>query len=288
VQDAIRLAPDHSKPAENYTISTFVVVARPANMSLWEGLADSLRQDRPVTLDAYQVLLLPEQCAWCEEEDLLKRVKASLLPGAVHDSVKPSVMEMLDERLSIIRGGDAHRWEGLQDSLFVCDREGNVPRRSAESLTKHSLFGEGLFEPAAYCAIIGAMQRVRDELGRVEVARHGRVWFWDLTRILSAYHDPVIQASFLRGARSPEFHVPIGRGLRSVLQSSLHRSPSAGLTQWPLVPAEHLLAVAQSKYPRTRAKAVSQLCLSFLAESDCAAARLMNAIVQTSEGPLNI
>jgi len=34
--------------------------------------------------------------------------------------------------------------------------------------------------------------------------RQGVSWHWDIPRIITAYHDPIIQASFLRASRPEE------------------------------------------------------------------------------------
>jgi hypothetical protein len=261
VQDTIKNLPDNLQPARDYTINVFVVLARPEHLSVWDGLVDSLRQERAVNIAARHTVLVPESCSWCAEDSALDTALRSPALMALDRAAASRVRTLLNVRKELISRRAASTWRGLQSSLFFCGRDGSMAARVADNLTAHSVFGEGLREPVAYAAVVSAMQRLRDSVGREEYARRGTVWHWNVTRIINAYHDPIIQAAFVRGTQIPELHVPLGRGVISSLKSAMMEGHNRDARQWSLVAAEHLLAVVENKYPASRHWQIREVCM---------------------------
>lgn len=263
LQDFILSLEDIDRPSANYEIAAFVVVARPPSMSVWEGLQDSLRQGSPVTLNCAQLVPLPSgHCSWCEESNVLRQaIRYAETLGNAAAAVK--ALSARYQHITAHSVGDA---ECLRRGIFFCDRNGAMGQQTEERVTSHSVFGEKLSEAAAYAAVASAMQRLRDEVGREASIRRGASWFWNVPRIVSAYHDPLLQASFLRCARGQELFVPPGRGLRATLAETMSTHATTELTQWSLLAAEHLVALAVGTYPRERWFDLIATCLPVISE----------------------
>ena len=255
LQDYIHELPSEEAPRQDYQIAAFAVVGRPNSESQWTRLVDSLRQEgRRSFLDsAWRVLIPNDPCPWCEEQSELAQV-VQRLRGATRGGREPAedeVIGLLEARLGILdRRSEGGRIRGLRRSLFLCDAAGSVRDRESDRLTYHSLFGEGLHEAATYGAVATAMHDVRL---RVEndllTGRSVLTWDWALDRLFTAYHDPLIQASFLRAAHRDELRVPLTREILAAIGEAFHAIGTDGHAISPMLAAEHAWAALSGKYP---------------------------------------
>ena len=168
-----RAGPAPVGPSADYHIRVFAVIARMSASSQWRRLAGSLFQERGEDfLFAAHRLLIPSarMCPFAHELNLLKGVVDAGLPASL-------------ERSRVLESAD-----GVRRGLFAI-ADGDAVQR----LSPHSLFGEGLTEVVAYAAVATAMQEIRDEH-----AGRGENLAWHIPRILTAYHDPILAASFCR------------------------------------------------------------------------------------------
>jgi hypothetical protein len=257
VQDVIGSLSSSCQPSDDYRLRAFAVVARPESEARWIRLTDSLRQSSgQAYLQCCERLLIPGlNCPWCEERRLLdETLRWNLLrsadsPTNAVGSLQQLGINAIERRLDLISQSDRGRTPGLGNSLFLCGADANLGEREAERLTPHSLFGEQLTEAVAYAAVATAMQELRDR-DRDEIAdTQGLVWHWDLPRIISAYHDPLLQASFLRAARPEELLLRKDYELYDSMEEIMFGSGDGDLRQSPIVASEHAWAVLSEKYP---------------------------------------
>ena len=276
---------DASERRTQRTISAYVLVARAAHYSTWESLRDSFRQTAlNLTLEHGHLTYLPDpgDCPWCDERDLLERVRHSSAIDQLTSNDRATALHHIDARFEMLARAAG---DGLISSLYLCGATGEMGARDPGRITGRSVFGEDLHEATAFAAVTSAMLRQRDELGRAETAHHGRAWFWNAPKIIGAYHDPLLQVAFLRSAREPELNVPSNRGLRSIIRNVMAReSKSPILRQWSLVAAEHVLALAMRKYPSFRRHDIEKPCMSLIEANGGPIGPVLRAIVRTELG----
>jgi hypothetical protein len=255
--------------ADNYQIFAYVLVARPHDLDQWHDLVNSLRQQdgRQHLATAVCIPIPPGPCPWCEEYTLLSNSLQALkllaeAPGIhhVHQGTIDHVQQRID-LLSAPRGSP-----GLTTQLFFCNRDGRVGEPTAERITPHSLFGEDLTEASAYAAMATAAFAAREEAAARYSQGHGRSWSWEVHKIFNAYHDPVLQAAFLRSVRPHEM-TGADRARTMDAVSEIHFGSShPQLRQAAFLAAEHALAAIQGKYPHALQPAVLEHAYRVLQE----------------------
>jgi hypothetical protein len=256
LQDLIHDLQGDDRPAEDYEIRVFVIVGRPQSQAMWTRLEDSLRQGRGRTyLSAAERLLLPDRaCPWCDERKRLQSVRrqrdnpvvAGSDPGRA--SAEEDVADaFIRERLARLNVRDTERLNGLADSIFLCGSNGEL--NSDDRLTAHSLFGEALHEATAYAAVAEAMHATRVDQNKKLQGKQGVVWHWDVARIITAYHDPIIQASFLRAARPEELLLDSTVGLEEAIREAFYLTEDPDRQMSLMLAAEHKWAALAQKHP---------------------------------------
>ena len=259
IQDILHeLPPEERDPA--YTISVFVVIGRPQTETLWKRLEDSLRQGRDRSyLDCHIKLLLPDgKCPWCDERTRLKRVQVQrrrpVVAGGGHgasahvakDAPSEHVDRFIEERLRRLNPPQDTRITGLGDSIFLCGSIGEFD--SDDTLTSHSLFGEALHEVTAYAAVAAAMHAIRVDQNQRLQGRQGVAWHWDIARIITAYHDPIIQASFLRAAEPGELVLENPAELDEAVKEAFYQTHDPDRQVSIMLAAEHKWAAISQKH----------------------------------------
>ncbi len=106
------------------------------------------------------------------------------------------------------------------------------------------------------------------------------MWGWDVGRIVNAYHDPLLQASFLRCARSDEFRLLDVYKTDKAVRQVLFTSPNPDLTQTALLAAEHALASSMGKYQQPTRSSVVEAALKVLRHSPPDVFLLMSYLVR--------
>lgn len=235
VQDSLTGRPPH-----RYEVHGFCVVGRPATRARWERLRASFRQAKgQMHLVAAHEVWIPQRegrCPWCHEA----RVLEDVLADAVVEGRSGEGVECLRQR------ADALAQSSLERALFICGHAGQLEsQRPPEHISPNSLFGEGLNEAAAYAAVATAMQSIRVDEGAGTVAVS-----WNVPKILTAYHDPLLSASFLR-AMAVEEVLPDEEGdaFRDALQEVSFGPHGAPVPQSALLAAELEWAVNTGSLP---------------------------------------
>jgi hypothetical protein len=233
----------------NFRLRVFVVVARPERPAQWERLGQSLRQGTGERfLECFRLIPLPYgDCPWCAEAELLERVR--LADNRVRGSTggRERAIDAISRRLEYLHRGSPEDLPAMSSGLFLCDGIGRVGLRDADSLSPHSLFGEGLSESAAYGAVCAAVHSIRMATYSSSPIQ-GFSWYWDVIKIVTFYHDPILQASFLRAAKSEELLVPHVRELQATLREVMFDFGAPELRQSAVVAGEHALAAAMEKF----------------------------------------
>jgi hypothetical protein len=248
VQDVAHEVAPHVAGSPNYIVRGFVVVARPSRADVWTHLQDSFRQEGAAApfLDCSFLIPLPTECAWCQEEQFLVDAERVILSRTRRGDPPISERSQRTVRERIRRLQSARTSGGLAESLFICDRAGFLVGPAADWLSPNSLFGQGLSETAAYGAVCTAMHAIRYD--KKTAGTQGISWYWDAVRILNAYHDPILQASFLRVARREELQVPHRVELLETIRTTLFDFVNDDLRQSAMVVGEHALAASMEKY----------------------------------------
>ena len=255
IQDIIHQWPVEERDP-SYTISVFVVIGRPQSEAAWKRLEDSLRQDNERSyLGCHTKLLIPDgQCPWCDERSRLRRAQANISPPIVAGSPDTdtrvegdiTVSEYVEERLRRLNPRQDARITGLAHSIFLCGADGEY--ESNDTLTSHSLFGEALHEATAYAAVACAMHTIRVEQNLAVQGQQGTAWHWDIVRIITAYHDPIIQAAFLRAAQPPELLLPNEGELLEAVREAFYLTEDPDRQVSLMLAAEHKWAVMAQKH----------------------------------------
>jgi hypoxanthine-guanine phosphoribosyltransferase len=253
LQRCILASPVEKRPDPRYQIRAFAVIARPETPDRWNILSDSLRQDgRTVFLGKHLCIYLPEfDCPWCREADLIASVLATDTQDKAIDDTKgltSAELSVLNARLARLRPIQGETSQGLDHALFLCDASGKTDQSQNERLTLHSLFGEELTEVVAYTAVAAAMHQLRLKAKRISL-QNGHSWVWDIPKIIGAYHDAILQASFLRAAHPSELLYSDREKLADALRSIMNVSEERALQQHAMVAAEHKYALLSGKYP---------------------------------------
>lgn len=279
----LRGLPKDQQPIDDYRVAAFVVVARPHDQQQWLDLVASFMQERTqVRLASNQCVVLPTgSCPWCEEQvlldgaaSLLRRMRRDRRHQAVHN-----VRANIEARLDILRTSAASPNRGLDANLFVCGRHGEISPRAAETITAHSLFGESLGEATAYAAMATAVGAVRERASEQHGPREGRTWSWRLHKLVNAYHDPLLQAAFLRAVRRTEL-LGVDRARTSeAIKEVLFESKTAALRQSALLAGEHALAAIQDKFPLDMKANVLAAAESVLEEWNSPMSAVVRALV---------
>lgn len=243
---------------EDYTISVFVIIGRPQTEALWKRLEDSLQQGpRRTYLKRHISLLLPDdRCPWCDERSRLRRVQTQrskpVVAGAPRGALATAgdgpdeVDDFIEERLRRLNPPQDARLTGLADSIFLCGATGEFA--SDDTLTSNSFFGEALHEATAYAAVAAAMHAIRVEQNQTLQGRQGVAWHWDLARIITAYHDPIIQASFLRAAKPEELVLENQAELDAAVKEAFYLTDDPDRQVSLMLAAEHKWAALAQKH----------------------------------------
>ncbi|MEO8561695.1 MAG: hypothetical protein ABI601_06445 [bacterium] len=258
IQDQIHLLDEDQRPADGYRISAFAVIGRPHNDSLWKRLGDSLRQTSDsLSLGCYKKLLMPDRsCPWCDEvarlERLQKEIRSAptlLGTGMALSAEDREILSCIDERLDVLTLPQTGAITGLRNSIFLAGPDGAIRARSPDRLTPHSLFGESLTETTTFAAVASAMHTIRLQMYAHLESSQGVAWEWDVARIVTAFHDPLIQASFLRAARADELRLERTSALVDAAGEALyvHSDPERRVSL--MLAAEHVWAAVAQKYP---------------------------------------
>jgi hypothetical protein len=257
IQDVIHDLPKTDQPAKDYEICGFAIIGRPYSEAQWNRLSDSLRQSGSrSSLHCHLKILMPDGfCPWCDERDRLETVRRRLASGplfgapAVSDEAREE-LALLDARLAILDAPQSGGLSGLDRSLFVCGTDGAIAVRDSDRLTWHSLFGEQLAEATTYAAVATAMHAVRVKAASKQQEQQATTWAWDWAaqRILTAYHDPLIQASFLRAARAEELRMELTPELRAAIDEAFYAIRAPTRPYSPMLAAEHKWAALSQKY----------------------------------------
>ncbi|HSU13734.1 hypothetical protein [Longimicrobium sp.] len=249
-----------ARPLDEYQIHAFVIVGRPPTATRWDRLLASLRQtDEGVHLGAGEVVYLsddPHRCPWCEELSILRRVVSELSDDSARKRLMrlvpldafqlESVLSLVQTRIGILQPLQHEAESGLSSSLFLCGSDGSITSREAECLSPHSLFGERLKEPAAYAAVATALQEIRVTRAK----EFGANYAWQVPKILTAYHDPLLSASFLRATFSEEIALSeSGREFDDALAEISFSSTHSDFRQSPVLVAELQWALVTEKLP---------------------------------------
>lgn len=243
----------------DYVIHGFVIVGRPATERRWKRLIDSLRQGTTgVRLAAAETLYMPDAsatCPWCVEVRVLQSIIRDLTRTPMEDleqylalsSIKiQEVLQTFRLRLDHLLPQLPENERVLSTSLYLCRSSGSMDVAGTERLSPHSLFGEHLSEPAAYAAVATAMQEIR----QARVREVGVSYVWDVPKVLTAYHDPLLSAAFLRATLDEEI-VVLGSdpefedALAEISFASVHPE----FRQSPLLAAELEWALVTEKLP---------------------------------------
>ncbi len=260
---------------DNYLIAAFIVVARPAHQSVWDGLSDSLRQDRGSAIETAHLVILPnDPCPWCEELRVLDDLHSWYSTRGDQEATRL----LAYRRLHLLGGSSADASGGLAQGLFWSDQSGRFIYSHRAHITPHSLFGERLGEAAAFAAVTSAMQRLRDDYGRARRADRGSAWCWDVRRIVAAYHDPILQCSFLRSAIGSELFVPSSRGVTSAIATALNANDGQSLAEACSLAAEHGLAAIMGKYSQERRVAILTLAEESMSHHPCDARAILSRL----------
>jgi hypothetical protein len=247
LQELALALPEDARPHKDYQIFGSVILSRPAYESVQRGIEQSFHQGRPDTFFAVHSIVAPaEPCPWCAEEQLLEQAEEW---PAEHENARRVARARLEQLRS-------SRDSGLAFGLAFCDRDGNLSQRSNERITLHSLFGEELSEVTAYCAVSCTMNQLRDQTNSRGFDRNAAGWCWDVTRIVSAYHDPLLQIAFLRAATNRELVVPSGRGVRKAIDMVLAAAEREHPAQFQSLAVEHAMAVFLSKHSDVRSASI--------------------------------
>jgi len=239
---------------DDYTISVFVIIGRPQTEALWKRLEDSLRQGGGRTyLGCHVKLLLPDgRCPWCDERTRLRRVqtqrKRPVIAGAAVASVdaEDAASLFVEQRLRRLNPPQGARLTGLTDSIFLCGPDGEFD--SNDTLTSHSLFGEALHEATAYAAVAAAMHSIRVEKSLELQGQQGVAWHWDIARIITAYHDPIVQASFLRAAKPDEMLLENRADMDAAVKEAFYLTDDPDRQVSLMLAAEHKWAALAQKH----------------------------------------
>lgn len=258
LQDLVLQLRSEDRPHSGYQIVGAVILARPEYESVLKGVEQSFHQNRPDSFFAIHTVIAPGlPCAWCEEERLLEQAEE-------WTEVSDNVKRVARMRLARLRSAGT---EGIRLGLAMCDRNGNIDQRQNERITLNSLFGEELIEAVAYCAVACTLNQIRDQTNARGFDRNGSGWAWDVTRVVSAYHDPLLQMSFLRASIKRELMVPSGRGVRKAIATVLKASEREHPARFQSLAAEHAMAVFLGKHSDLRQSEVLRTAVSSLSES---------------------
>jgi hypothetical protein len=258
VQDVAHEVADAAADPLEYHIRAFVVVARPERPNSWVHLQDSFSQrGRGPFLNCSVLLPLPNTCPWCEEQQFLDQLNKRFSAKTRRMQGTSAVgLELLRRRIRLL---ETAAIKGFSMSIFLTDRGGDLTATTADWLSPNSLFGQGLSETAAYAAVCTAMQMIRFD--PETAGRQGTSWYWDIIRIINAYHDPILQASFLRLAHRDELLVPQLPELMANIQNTLFDFGSRDLRQSAVIISEHALAAAMEKYGSNLRQSVLSECI---------------------------
>jgi hypothetical protein len=86
---------------------------------------------------------------------------------------------------------------------------------------------------------------LNDEASRV----NAQSWVWNVPRIMTAYHDPILHASFIRAALLPELLYDDLEQLKRGFSDSMNAAVSEELRQSAMVAGEHKVSFLAGKYP---------------------------------------
>ncbi len=246
-------APRAASPTENYEIAAYAVIARPPDIDQWKSLQASLRQEHgSVRLATSHCVPIPAGvCPWCEELRILTDVRQRLMNRhvATAEERRHSFLSAVNQRLEFLIGSASAPNAGLDTNLFLCSAVGDTGKRNSESITPNSLFGERLREASAYAAVATAVHAIREEASHTHGPRTGRTWSWRVHKIINAYHDPLLQASFLRCVRPSELLAIDRSRTRDAVDGVLFPAEDPALRQSALLAAEHAFAALIGKYP---------------------------------------
>lgn len=253
LQEEIQTLASTKAPHPDYEISAYAVLARPENYSEWALLVDSLRQRPGARAKAYRTIPLPgEPCPWCIEQRELSRMSSRIKRLATlgrGGRRTDRLLKLLDDRRRVLTSARGSMSLGLTSELFAVGKEGETSGRATEQLTPHSLFGERLSESATYLAVAATLHSLRDfAASQVRVQQAG-IWAWDTAKIVSAYHDPLIQASFLRAASPMELVAIDQAATLAAIDKEMIPHGASGFRQSCLLAVEHYWAALTGKYP---------------------------------------
>lgn len=251
VQETIHQLGLGDGPANDYQLAAYVVFATPHDLDQWNSLVGSLRDEGSlVRLATAHCIPMPTgPCPWCQELSFLTDVSQGLRRVPAQDELIRKALEVLDIRLAVLHYAGSSANEGLDSSLFLCSSGGTVEPRDRESISRHSLFGEGLGEATAFAAVATAVHSVRDCATTEYGPRAGRSWSWRLDRLINVYHDPILQASLLRCFKPSELLGVDRARMNDAIQEVLFPAGDPALRQSALLAAEHALAAIQGTYP---------------------------------------
>lgn len=245
-----------------YSVSAFVLHARPASWREWRNLRNAFNFE----LFYGWLSILPDRSPLRDE--------ARLLTALDESSLSPTVIDLRAERLALCGGtigspaagdpapepSDPSPGSHVNDSASPEDKKVRTPDRPAllwgqppdETLTPNSILGQGLRDVPAYVAVGSAMAAsLKDGNAGVPVLR-----VFDVSAVTRSYFDPMIICCFLRWLRPHECFwgwTPIDS--RATARYIINRADQA---QRRFLIPEMLLAAAQGKLTAEAAKEVRQ------------------------------
>jgi len=221
----------------DFRIRAFVMIARPAWASAWNGLSDRFFINHQRCLFAgWEVNLSDvgsagrEVCPWCQEEKMLR----AELPQS-----SESTHAYIERRIAFLSESS-----GLTGGIYL-GAESDVTAggwNAAVHTTPSSYLGD-VSDVGAYVACSALLQRMRDTWtsGR---ERWSTSYAIPLHTFLRRFTDPVIAAAFLRGVRAEEVSA---FEMVSEVERAVNELDHSG--QSPVLVAELLLAGKQKKLP---------------------------------------
>jgi len=292
VQDTMReVLSARGEEDRDYEVRAFAVVGRPSSADRLNRLQISMRQRgvKDNYLACGIVTVLPDEtdtCPWCDERDELRAIHLALADDGVRNTMITAGLVSLSDveratgavrqRLRILEDTGGDGWRALQSSLFLCRPSGSMTFSAVpERLSPHSLFGERLTEAAAYAAVACAMQEIRDEArakGAAGIA-------WETPKILTAYHDPLLSAAFLRASRREEITmVENTTEFDESLSEVTFVSTDSNLTQSAILAGEIEWCVLTGKLPAGYRERVRRRVGPILQDADRDIAAVLNTV----------
>jgi hypothetical protein len=195
-------------------------------------------------------------CPWCEEARVLHDLLRDLLNEdtramvceslSISDVDVTSAVTAIRKRLHHLQPTAPEQELALRESIYLSRSNGRMEVAEPERLSPHSLFGEHLSEAVAYAAVATALQELRLARTREPGVSH----VWDVPKVLTAYHDPLLSAAFLRAALPEEIVVTNDAAeFDDALAEISFASSHSEFRQSPILAAELEWAVLTEKLP---------------------------------------